>query len=150
MSDTAKPLSGKWWAERGVDCKVETDGTVQWKAYTLSDTDRATIRELRARTEKAEAEINRLTDELAELQEIFSTTQQQDTESTLRVGELLDENKRLMEALDNVVKEANRKQDRVDAIAHQGIKEVLIAAGVAGMREAVGIIRAAIAKTEGE
>ncbi len=45
--------------------------------------------------------------ELAELQEMFSTTQQQDTESTLRVGELLDEasdlkaeNKRLMDVLE--------------------------------------------------
>ncbi len=40
--------------------------------------------------------------ELAELQEMFSTTQQQDTESTLRVGELLEENKRLIEALKRI------------------------------------------------
>ena len=49
-----------------------------------------------------QAENKRLTDELADLQEMFSTTQQQDTESTLRVGVLLDENKLLKGALEKI------------------------------------------------
>ena len=51
---------------------------------------------------------------------------------------------KIYEILDNVLKEAANKQDAVDAVARQGAKEIIITAGVAGMREAVHMIREAL------
>lgn len=51
---------------------------------------------------------------------------------------------KIYQILDNVLKEAANKQDGVDAVARQGTKEIIITAGVAGMREAVNMIRKAL------
>ena len=70
----------------------------------------ATIRELQA--------------DLAELQEMFSTTQQQDTESTLRVGELYDAVKTAREVMQQSVdglityKEAMQKLQGIIGFQH--------------------------------
>lgn len=52
------------------------------------------------------------------------------------------------QVLDAVLAEANKRQDIVDATSPQGLKECLITAGVAGMREAVTMILAAMDKAD--
>ena len=53
--------------------------------------------------------IRELQAELAELQEIFTVTQQQDTDSCRRVGELMEENKGLREALNRIANASYRE-----------------------------------------
>ena len=50
------------------------------------------------------------------------------------------------EAIRQVRVEANRKQTEVDAVRIQGAKEIIITAGVAGMREAATIMESLLAK----
>ncbi len=50
------------------------------------------------------------------------------------------------ESIRQIRVEANRKQAEVDAVRTQGMREVLITAGVAGMREAATIMESLLAK----
>ncbi len=52
----------------------------------------------------------------------------------------------IAEAIRQIRVEANRKQAEVDAVRIQGAKEVIITAGVAGMREAATIMESLLAQ----
>ncbi len=52
----------------------------------------------------------------------------------------------IAESIRQIRVEANRKQAEIDVVRTQGVREILITAGVAGMREAATIMESLLAK----